>query len=205
MAETVARERKLVEQVVRTEVQNIINQARQRMPVDPDAVIQSLKLELDKIRQAPDLEADVRGQLVDQLQVALREGERRRVEFEQKRQQQQEAQAAGKERLLIQDNLARRQEQASQLMQRFSALMDEGRYRIAEDVAFEAQKVLPDSLTALDATMTSRQIGYLVQALGLRVARQKGVIDALTPVEKRSSRSTTIIRSSTRTPMFGGN
>ena len=69
-------------------------------------------------------------------------------------------------------------------MQRFSALMDEGRYRIAEDVAFEAQKVLPDSLTALDATMTSRQIGYLVQALGLRVARQKGVIDALTPVEK---------------------
>ena len=27
-------------------------------------------------------------------------------------------------------------------MQRFSALMDEGRYRIAEEVSFEAQKVL---------------------------------------------------------------
>ena len=108
MAASVARDRKLVEQVERSEVQNVIDQAGQQMPVDPDAVIQSLKLELDKIRQTPDLEADVRGQLVDQLQVALREGERRRVEFEQKRQQQQEAQASGKERLLVQDNLARR-------------------------------------------------------------------------------------------------
>ena len=126
----------------------------------------------------------MRGQLVDQLQVAFRARRAApgRVRAEAAAAAGNPGSGQGTDAHPRQSRPAPRAGDPTDAA--FQRAMDEGRYRVAEGVSFEAQKIMPDSLTPLDATMTLRQIGYLVEALGLRVARQKGVVDALNPVEK---------------------
>ena len=148
---------------------------------------------MEKVRQTAELNPDVRDQLADVLQAALREAARRKIEVEQTRQDQQENAAAAKERLLVDREPAPQTEQkVKQLMERFNSLMDEGRYRLAEEAAAaEAVKMAAQRLPRLAgnpapllATLDSRQIGYYENFMELRVARQKGVVDTLYQVEK---------------------
>ena len=118
--------------MIQTEVQNAISQARSLMGTDPDRATQQLKLTLEKVRQTAELNPDVRDQVVDVLQTALREAARRKVEFEYARQKRLENMAAGKEQALIAESLIRNQDKVKQLMARFNSLMLEGRYRPAE-------------------------------------------------------------------------
>ena len=87
--------------------------------------------------------------------------------------------------MLVHENLMRKQQKVRQLMERFNSLMDEGRYRFAEEAAAaEAMAADPDNPVPVAATLVSRQTGYLHDALALRVARQKAVVDTLYQVEK---------------------
>ena len=195
-AEAFGQERRIVAQVIKTQVQNAVNAARGQMGTDPDGAIQNLKLTLETVKQAPDLDPEVRDQLVDVIQAALRAASRRKVEVEQRRQEIHERIAADRERALINENLLRDYQKLRQLMQRFDALMKDGEYRLAEEgAAAEAARVserlplprepgraaLPE---VVSATLQGRSTGYLHDALALRVARQKGVVDALYQVEK---------------------
>ena len=185
MAEKFAHDRRVIAQVIKAEVQNTLNNARSTMSVDPDAAIQQLKLRLEEVRKTPALDADSRDQFVDVLQAALRDASRRKIEVEYSRQQREENLAAGQERVRIIENLSRDQEKARQLMERFNSLMEEGRYRFAEEVAaVEAQKLIPRSTTPELAVLQARAIGYNADSMRLREARQKGVIDVLAQVEK---------------------
>jgi len=178
-------ETKVVEQVIQTQVQNAVNQARAQMSKDPEGAKQNLKVTLETVRQTPDLNPEIRDQLVDVIQAALRLASRKQVELEQKRQQTQENLAQAKERMLVNENLLRKQQKVRQLMERFNSLMDEGKYRVAEEAAAsEVAAEIPDSPIGVAATLWSRQSGYLHDAMVLRVARQKGVVDALYQVEK---------------------
>ncbi len=135
MAEGYQHDRQIISQIIQAEVQNTLNQARSLMGTDPDAATQQMKLTLEKVRQTAELNPEVRDQYVDLLQTALREAARRKVEVEHARQQRLESAAAAKERLLITENLTRNQEKVKQLMERFNSLMDERRWRPAEQVA----------------------------------------------------------------------
>ncbi|NQT12542.1 MAG: VWA domain-containing protein, partial [Planctomycetes bacterium] len=178
-------QRKRIEQMITANVQNTINQARGKMSDAPEAAIQDLKLQLENVRRAPELEPDARDQLVDQLQAAVRQAEQRQTEVEERRQQQHEALAAAKDRAMMTEDLLRRDQKMEQLMERFNYLMEEGRYRIAEEtVALDAQELDPNSPVPVVATHHSRMVGYYHQAMVLRVARQKGVVDALHQTEK---------------------
>ena len=151
MAEGFENNRRIIAQMIQTEVQNTISQARSLMGTDPDRATQQLKLTLEKVRQTAELNPDVRDQVVDVLQTALREAARRKVEFEYARQKRLENMAAGKEQALIAESLIRNQDKAKQLIARFNSLMLEGRYQPAKDVATEAQKVLPENPVPLQA------------------------------------------------------
>ena len=105
--------------------------------------------------------------------MAIREAERRQVEAEERRQQQHETLAAARERAMINEDLLRNTQRVQQLMERFNALMDEGRYREAEeDVALEAGEIAPLDPVPRLATHVSRMQGALDNGLALRVARQ---------------------------------
>lgn len=192
LAESVQTERRLIEQQMTAEVTNTINQARKRLATEPGPAIQGLKLQLDRVAKTPELNPDVRERMMRQLQAAIRESEMRKEELDHVRLREQENLAAAKERMLVLDNLSRRQEKIRQLMDRFNSLMEEGRYRLAEEAAAmeaeeiaEQKPVLDDALqTAQSAAINARSIGYLQEAMVLREARQKGVVDTLYQVEK---------------------
>ena len=114
------------------------------MSTDPESAIQLLEADFGKGPSGRGLESRHARSVFDTLQSALREAARRKVEFEQTRQQRQENVAAARERLLVQEGLLHNQEKTKQLMARFNSLMAEGKFRSAEDpVAAEAEKLAP--------------------------------------------------------------
>ncbi len=183
----IAAERTIVTQVIQAEARNAINQARGQMGQDPEGAIQQLKLQLERVRQAPELNPDVRDQLVGIIQGALREATRRQEELERQRQELYERIAFGKEQQLLLDNLLRDQVRVKQLMDRFNSLMDEGRYRAAEEeVAVEVAQLAPDDPIAPAAALWSRTVGYDARNRALKVAKQKGFMDVTYGIERSS-------------------
>ncbi len=93
--------------------------------------------------------------------------------------------AAAKERQLVYENLMIREQKLNQLLERFNSLMLEGRYRLAEEVAaMEAQQLAPANPVTTSAAVNARTTGYYNDAMALRVARQKGVVDTLYQAER---------------------
>jgi tetratricopeptide (TPR) repeat protein len=184
-AEAVIQERNITAQVIRTDVQTTVNQARGLMSTDPEGAIQNLKLMLERVRQSADLNPEVRNQLVRVIESTLREANRRAYELEIVRQQRDARLAKAQEMELIGENLIRREQRLNQLMERFNSLMEEGHYRLAEEAAAaEAQALAPDEPFAVAATITARTTAHYTDFMQLRVARQKGVVDTLMQVEK---------------------
>jgi len=184
VAADVAAEQNLMEQLLRTQVQSAVNQARGQLGVDPIAAKQNLKQTLETVRQTPDLRPEIRDQLVGALQAAIREATRQQEDLERRRQERMEREAFNMEQQLILDNLQRKQEKLDGLMERFNALMDEGRYRLAEEeVGPEVAQLAPESTLAPQASLFSRQTYYHRRNQEVRVASQKGFMDLIQSVE----------------------
>ena len=185
LAEEFQHNRRVVAQAIQTEVNNVLNRARSMMSTDPETASQQVKLMLENVRNNAELDPDVRNQLVDSLQSALREGASRKVEVEQVRQQKLENRAAAAERLLVDKKLERNELKVKELMERFNSLMSEKRYRFAEEsAAAEAGKLVPGNPVPVLATLESRMVGYYSNFMEARIERQKGVVDALYQVER---------------------
>ena len=182
---SIEHERKVIAQMITAEVQHTLNLAREKMATDPDMAIQELKQKLESVRRAPELDPVIRDQLCDQLQAALRAASQQQVEVNQRRRERLENLAAAKERQLVYENLMVREQKLEQLLERFNSLMLEGRYRLAEEAAAkEAQQLAPANPVTTSAAVNARTIGYYNDAMALRVARQKAVVDTLYQVEK---------------------
>ncbi len=181
----IAAERNIVTQVVQAEARNAINQARGQMGEDPEGAIQQLKLQLERVRQTPELNPDVRNQLVGVIQAALREASRRQEELERQRQELYEKIAFGKEQQMLLDNLVREQTRVKHLMDRFNSLMDEGRYRAAEEeVAMEVAEIAPNNPVAPAAALWGRFVGYEARNMELKVAKQRNFMDVIYSIER---------------------
>ncbi len=171
--------------MITAEVQTAINHARGEMGKSPEAAIQELKGQLENVKRSPDLRPEVRDQLVDQLQGAIRTGEQRQIEDNQRRKEHLERLATEKERQLLTENLLGKQQKLHQLMERFNSLMDEGRYRMAEEgPALQAQELDPGNPVFNSATVNSRMIGYYHDIMAVRVAAEKALMDTLYTVER---------------------
>jgi tetratricopeptide (TPR) repeat protein len=184
LAEGFAHDRRVIAQMIRTEMQNTVAQARSLMSTDPDQAAQQLKLMLEKVRRTAELDPEVRDQLVDVLETALREAARQKVEFELAKQRRLENIAAGKEQALIANELIRKQLKVKELMARFNSLMQEGRWGLAETVANEAQIILPTSSVPMQADWYASLKGNYEQNMVLRRQRQRAVLETLYQVER---------------------
>jgi hypothetical protein len=179
------------EQAVQMEVQTVINQARGHMMGDPERALAILRDEVEKVRQWPEPQPELRDQLLGQLQAAIRAGKARKTEYENRVRQIQEAEAAAKERMLAADDRVHDGQKVKQLMERFDYLIHEGKYNEAEeDAAGEAAKIVdsrmdrPANPQVIDATLCARAGGALENQLIARVAKQKGFLDTMWQVEK---------------------
>ena len=115
-----------------------------------------MKLALQNVERAPELNPDVRAQLIDKLQIALREVQRSASIKDELDAAREEELAAARERQLLNDRLARDIEKEKQLIDRFNALIDERRYDEAIDVAAIVEEVDPDGVTPRVASVWSQ-------------------------------------------------
>ena len=183
LLESVETNTAVIRELIEREVQNAVINARDRMATNPEGVQQDLKLELDKVLRAPELNAELRAQLRGQLEATIQEANRRATEFIAINQEIQATISARNERQRLVLALERDQEKIKQLMDRFDALMDEGRYELAEETAAEVADIKPDATIAVSAVVNARQSRNHDKALELRILRQRGVIDTLYQVE----------------------
>ena len=180
----VENDRLLVAQVLQSTVSQELAAARREFDVAPEAAIAELKHMLQNIEAAPELTAEVRGQLRTQVITAIREGQRRLTEKQQRDQIAAARRAAGAERRRILDASLREQEKLKQINARFSSLMNEGRFREAEDAAYRAREMAPRDPFVVASVHTSRMTGYVNNQMALRETRHKGVADALFATER---------------------
>lgn len=175
---------KAFQEMIETETRNVIDQARRNLEADPDASIYSLKQQIESIRKITEMDPDRSDQLLDMLQAAVRQAQQRKAIVERRSQEQQERIAVAREQQYLVSEIEQRDDKIKQLMRRFNSLMEEGKYRYAEDAAANEVQILdPDNVPGIAGTLRARTAGYLADAYVLRVRRQKGVVDALYQAE----------------------
>ena len=120
--------RRAKQDALRVEVRSALSAARDTLSTDPEEAVSNLKLVMQDVRQVTGIDDEVRSQLVDQIESAIREGERRRVEKDRLDAEAAENLAIARERQRILEGLERREARQEQIFERFNALMDEGNY-----------------------------------------------------------------------------
>jgi hypothetical protein len=181
--DAVEQEKRVFAQMLRREVENTVIDARRSMANDPASAGQQLKLALQNVERAPELEPEVRTQLIGKLQVALREVQRQATIKDALDAAREEELAAAREQQLITERLARGIERQKQLIGRFDALVDERRYDEAIEVADIAKELEPLSVapSVADAWSQLKRNEYLASAV--HEARWRGYVNTLYLVE----------------------
>lgn len=180
---------RIQEEVLQAEVENGLAEARGRFDADPSQARQSLKLLLQTIEQAPDVRAETRAQLRDQVIAAIQEAGRRVIENEQRSQLRLQAEAAAKDRRRATEQLGRRELAVKQIMERFDALMDEGRFREAQEAARGVVDLRPDTVLAQSTPENAQFVGFWRNMMKLNEVRQKLYVDTLYQVERSATAS----------------
>ena len=183
LLDEVERQDRVFVQFLQSEVMNTINQAKGLMGFDPESAANNLKLVMEKVRQAPELDPEVRAQLIDKIEGALQSASRQALVKAEKDLRRQQIESEEKARQRIVKDLYLQEEKIDQLMARFNALMDEERYRDAEAVANLAEEMSPNTSGLRTAELWSRMAGYTADMAAVADARHKGVTDSLYQVE----------------------
>ena len=124
----VEQERRVYADMLSKEIQNVVINARSGMSADPQSTIQDLKLALESVQRAVDLSPEKRAELLGKLKSTLAEARHQAFLKDEIDREREESLAAARESKLINDRLEQRIERQKQLMERFSALIDEKRY-----------------------------------------------------------------------------
>ncbi|HIF31489.1 MAG TPA: VWA domain-containing protein, partial [Planctomycetaceae bacterium] len=173
------------EQQVRTEVEKSIRDARQRAERDATGSENELKLLLNSVMNVPDISSSTRTQLRRHVEAALRSISTQAIVEQDNRAQAERRRLAGEEAMRIAEDTLRREETVKQLMEQFSALMDEGRYYEADtDVSTQVREIspnLPDAMSASWSARFNRQVAGMER---FRELRHKNFADALYAVEE---------------------
>lgn len=183
--EKVDAERKIVAGKVQAEVESGLADARRLMGQNPEQAEQDLKLILQNIESSTDLAPEMRGQLRQRLESAIRQARRVATEVAARRADLEEQAAIAKERERVNQMLTMHEQQLKQIMDRFDSLMEEGRWQIAEsEVAPEVQKLAPGTTLAASAMEGGRLQRAVNENVLLLQSREKNFLATLFEVEK---------------------
>ncbi len=183
LLDQVEQERRVVAELLAKEVENATIDARTLMSTDPESAIQDLKLSLESVKRAPDLDATKRAELISKLQTSLREAHYQASLKDELDRLREEELAAIRERKMLNADLMRRIDKEDQLLERFEALIEEQRYLEAQEVAFVAEQLDPDGVAPRVAGIwaQAKRNDYLQQVA--RAARWKGFFDTMYQIQ----------------------
>ncbi len=169
---------------LKAEVENILREARDTMGDNPEGSEQTLKVALQRIEEAADIDASTRKQLRDQLESAIRESKRVGIDFIERKAQAESQRASALERERLNRELVLKEQRIKQIMDRFDALMDERRYDIADiEVIPEITNLAPDTALSASATYGGRFQIHGHRMFELAAKRDRGFVDAMYQVE----------------------
>jgi hypothetical protein len=184
---SMGQQRRLTTELVCTEVENELRQARARLASDPATVEQDLKLMIERVTRSPELNSEVQSQLRSRLEMAVRESHRRAATKEIADQQMQQATAVTRDRLRSAQRVMRDQETTKQRVARYQSLMDEGRYAEAGMISAEMRSGEPDASVANSAPLVAQAIDGRAASLAMRAARRDAFLDTFASVEKSAN------------------
>jgi len=177
-------QKQVLEQLMRTEVTQTINQARASLGTDPNGAIDSLKLLLDKVGKSPELAPDTRAQLRNRIEASLMEASRRKVVKDEQDLRDQQIAAERRARISLERDLQNREEKVKQLMDRFENLMAEQRYGDAFDTAELARAEAPNLSVLTQAGTIAFDTNAIRQAQAIKVAAQEGFQSMLASLDR---------------------
>lgn len=176
-------QRRRQEQAIEADVERRLRGARDEMGVDPVGVRDGLKLLLENIERAPDLDGDVRARLRNKITTAIREASSRTLTVEAERQASAVRLAQAQERRRLNDALLRNDEKAKSIIEMFNSLMIDQEYDAAFDAAREARAINPDNIATHLAVEMAQVAGNYAQMMRLREDRYRAALETYYQVE----------------------
>ncbi|MGA2257937.1 MAG: VWA domain-containing protein, partial [Thermoguttaceae bacterium] len=199
-AEKAISESTALEERWQKDVQNTINQARSQVSVDPGKAAAMIQNKTSELTAETALRPEMRERLMGMLRTAGLDIKHRADELTFRDQQRNREEAARREMEMTNQLLEHDIKKVDQLMQRFDSLMDDARQRLsdqaatqaynaAQQSALEADKIVDrDMPSARPAMRTAMHLARFEAArsdiMAVRVAKQKGFVDAMYQTEK---------------------
>ncbi|MCE9547017.1 MAG: hypothetical protein K8T25_16200, partial [Planctomycetia bacterium] len=175
----------LATQILKADVKESMEKARKQMGLDPKTTENDLKLMLDTVRNQQDVSADIKAQLINQLQNAAREASRLAVIQAEDTRRAEESKAVRSERQRLIERMSRDEERLRQLMERYESLVKEGRYNEADkEAATEAKKLAPDNPTVMSAVRSGQLKSAYEDNWAVFDQRNRAAVATLYEVEK---------------------
>ena len=175
---------RIISQVIQTEVQQGISQARGVMGRDPDSARATLKALSDRLEGVPELDAAIKTQLTEQIATALRAADRQVKQIEESRLVEEAFKAKQQEEARLVRDLMANQQKSEQLMARFENLMDERRYRDAKNTAVLARESTPNAPAVLSGITYAEQVDHYTFAMDRRAKKWEGMAGALLEIDR---------------------
>jgi hypothetical protein len=147
-------QRQVIAGKIQAEVENGLNAARKLMQTSPEQAEQDLKVMMENVERSVELDPEVRRQLREQIENAIRQAQQQKLVVDVKLAAAQEhaAQAADLQRL--NEELQIKNDRLAQIMSRFNALMAERRFTVVvEEVIPEIERLVPN--TSLEAAVVT--------------------------------------------------
>ena len=158
----------------RSDVQQALAHARQIATEDPVGAESHLKLVLFSVQEMSDINLEVKRQLVGRLRSAIRYTASIKIEKDERDRVRHEALAQQLARRRVVEGQARTEQKVAALMERLTSLLDEGRYREAEEqIAREALAVAPGDAAVTAASTTAYHAGVYEEITAIVQQRNK--------------------------------
>ena len=182
----VEQQRQVIEQFLTGRVQDALAKSRADMRTNPQGAMDLLKQAMQAVVSTPEISADVRQQLRNQLENALRQAANVQTVNEVEDVGRRRVQAESEERKRLVDGLMRKEEKLKAILSRFEYLMDEGQYRAAEDMANLARAESPMTMAAISGSENAQLRGNYVDIMLIREQRWRNTAAALLSTERSS-------------------
>jgi hypothetical protein len=182
------------------DVQNTINKARSQVMVDPSVAEAMIQNKINDLSVVAEMRPEMRERLMGMLRAASREIKRRKDEVVFRDQQRIREEVARREMEMTNAELQQAEKKVDQLMSRYNSLMNEAQQRLSETSAdkamsdaqvavIEATKIVDGSMPSAKPTMVAglqhaRFVSAYDDIMAVRVAKQKGFIDAMYQTER---------------------
>ena len=172
-------------EIIQSEVEAGLGDARSKMSRDPQTAKQDLKILLESVSRAPGIEPDVRAQLRDRIQIAIRRAGQIEIEDENRRAHAEENKAAAIEAQRLVEKTTRERLRIKQLLDRFNSLLDERKYDVAEEeIARQVLEANPSVSIGFSALWNSRNLKNVNEMVRFRDLRHRNFVESLYHTER---------------------